>query len=385
MFASSMSASSSNPLFPVIGTERALRSSILRASFALLPILLLAGCGEAKSDATAAKTERPVFVTRVQYAPETQTRTFVAAIRPRIETDQGFRVAGKIARRLVEVGQRVIPGQVLATLDDTDLKLQLEQAQAEATAAGISLAQTMADEARGAALRRSGWTSQAAFDRQHAATEEARGRYRRAQRAVALAGNAVAYSALKADAAGVVTATFIEPGQVVAIGQPAIRVARLGEKEALIAAPESLLNLVRHGDASVTLWSAPGHAYHAHLRELAPAADPTTRTYAARFSIPDADDAVALGMSATLSLRDPKSAPLAKVPLSALFDQGNGPSLWVVENNGRLALKRIEIARYDSEAAYVMRGVAGGATIVTLGVQKLEPAEKVRIVSQLGS
>lgn len=366
---------------------KALRSrpnSVLRVAAAALPALLLAACGEAKSDVKPANAEPPVLVTRLHYAPESTTRSFTAAIRPRIETDQGFRVAGKVARRLVDVGARVKAGQVLATLDDTDLKLQLDQAQAEANAARISLEQTMADEARSAALLASGWTAQAAFDRQHASTEEARGRDRRAERAVELAENSLAYAALKSDSDGVVTATFIEPGQVVAVGQAAIRVARFGEKEALVAIPESQLDLARRGEARVTLWSAPGRSYAAHLRELAPAADPTTRTYAARFSIPAADDAVALGMSATLTLRDPGAKPVAKVPLSALFNQGDGPALWQVESDGRLALQHVAIARYDGDAAYVASGIPEGATIVTLGVQKLEPQEKVRAVRALG-
>jgi RND family efflux transporter MFP subunit len=375
-FAHRLSAASAFPTFP---------SSVLRLGMAVLPALLLAACGEAKSDATIAKVEPRVLVARVHYAPDTEARAFVATIRPRIETDQGFRVAGKVARRLVEVGERVAPDQVLATLDDTDLKLQLEQAQAEANAARISLEQTMADEARSAALHSSGWTSQAAYDRQHAATEEARGRDRRAQRAVELAANAVTYSALKADSAGVVTATFVEPGQVIAIGQAAIRLARLGEKEALIAVPESLLSQARQSEASLALWSVPGKPYLARLRELSPTTDPATRTYAARFSIPDADDAVALGMSATLTLSDQHSIAVAKVPLSALFNQGDGPALWCVEADGTLALQHVAVARYDGEAAYVTGGVPEGAAIVTLGVQKLEPHEKVRIVNALGS
>lgn len=370
---------------PAFSSELRLRpaprlGALARAGLVLLPTLALAACSDAKSDAPPPRAERPVYVAQIHYGPEAEARTFVAAIKPRIETDQGFRVAGKVARRLVDVGERVTAGQVLATLDDVDLKLQLEQAQAEENAARISLEQTMADEARGAALHKDGWTAQSAFDKLHSAAEEARGRARRAARAVQLAQNAVAYSELRADAAGVVTATFVEPGSVVSVGAPAIRVARLGEKEALIAAPESLLDLVRRGDARVTLWSAPGHVYHARLRELAPAADATTRTYAARFSLPDADEAVALGMSATLSLQDPKSPSVAKVPLAALFNQGDGPALWQIKADGTLALTHVRVARYDGETAYVTGGIAENATVVALGVQKLEAGEKVRIM-----
>jgi len=359
----------------------------MRLGAVVLPLFALAACSEAKSDAKGGETalekaSRPVMATKIHYAPETGARVFDAAIKPRIESDQGFRVAGKVMRRLVEVGERVHAGQVLGTLDDTDLKLQLEQARAEARAAKISLEQAASDEERGKQLRASGWTSQAAFDKLRSAAEEARGRDRRAAHAVELATNSVTYSTLTADADGVVTATFIEPGQVVAVGQAAIRVAKLGEKEAQIAAPEALLGLVRDGEATLTLWSRPDHPYHARLRELAPAADTATRTYAARFSLPDADEAVALGMSATLALRDTHSAPVAKVPLSALFNQGEGTALWTIGNDQSLTLKAVKVTRYDSDFAYVTSGIDEGTVIVTLGVQKLDAHDKVRVVSE---
>jgi len=361
----------------------------LRLGLLILPLFALAACSEAKSEAKSGSAEtvverpvRPVFVARIHYVPETAPRTFDAAIKPRIETDQGFRVAGKVVRRLVDVGDRVKAGQVLGLLDDTDLKLQLEQAKAEASAAKISLEQAGSDEERGKQLRASGWTSQAAFDKLRSAAEEARGRDRRAGHAVELATNSVAYSSLTADADGVVTATFIEPGQVVSVGQAAIRIAKRGEKEAVIAAPESLLGLARDGEATLTLWSRPDHPYRAKLRELAPAADAATRTYAARFSLPDADDAVALGMSATLTLRDTHSAPVAKVPLSALFNQGEGPALWTLGDDQSLHLKPVSVARYDSDFAYVMSGVDEGQFVVSLGVQKLDAHDKVRVVGE---
>ncbi|HMN70802.1 MAG TPA: efflux RND transporter periplasmic adaptor subunit [Rhodoblastus sp.] len=362
---------------------------------ALIVIGLLAGAGGAAAvvaqnrSVTAGHAEasaiagRPVMTALVHFAPEQPSRTFMATIKPRVEADQGFRVAGKVAARLVEAGRVVKAGEPLARLDDADLKLQKEQAEAELAASRVAMEQASADEARGAELLAKGWTARAVHDRQRAAAEEARGRNRRAQRAVELATNALAYATLRADADGVVTATLVEPGQVVAAGQPAIRVARNDEKEAAVALPEAFVSRAHDGVASVALWSDPTKTYRATLRELSPVADPATRTFAARFALPDADARVALGMSATLTIAAPAAGRVARVPSAALFDQGRGPALWVVGADSVTALKAVAVLRYEGAEALVLSGVSEGDRVVTLGVQKLSPGEKVRPISQL--
>ncbi|MFO7307397.1 MAG: efflux RND transporter periplasmic adaptor subunit [Pseudomonadota bacterium] len=343
----------------------------------------LAGCTDSAAEQEA-KPDRPVLVTKVHFEDIVPERTFVATIRPRVESDIGFRVGGKVARRLVQVGDKVTPGTPLAELDATDLRLQAEQAEAELHAARTALAQAEAEEKRSTELRRRGWASEAAFDRQKAAAAEARSRLARAERSVELTRNNLSYATLTADTDGVVTATLVEPGQVVAAGQTAIRVARLGEKEAIVAVPETLLGRVRQGEATVTLWSDPDRRYAARLRELSPAADPTTRTYLARFSMPDAGDEVAFGMSATLTVRGGTGEKAARLPLSALFNQGSGPALWVVDRQtGSVALKPVTVARYDAREVLVTGGVEEGDEVVALGVQKLDPAQKVRVVEAL--
>ena len=278
-----------------------------------------------------------------------QERSFVATVRPRIESDLGFRVAGKVARRLVEVGETVKAGQVLATLDEIDLRLQLDQAEAELRAAKGNQTQAQADLKRGEVLRKEGWSTDANLEKQRAATDEADGRVLRAERAVSLASNALAYASLRADADGVVTATAVEPGQVVAAGQTAIRVARLEEKEAVVAIPEALVGRLSKSEARVSLWSEPDRLYSARLRELSPGADAATRTYQARFTILEAGDDVRFGMTATVTVSDPAAGQIARVPLSALLDEGKGPALFVVDRaTGALQQKPIEVAGYEA-------------------------------------
>ena len=362
-------------------SHQAIFSRFIKAT-GVLGSLVLAACDPMTAQQSA--PVRPVLVTQVRYEPLISERSFVGTVRPRIESDLGFRVAGKVSKRLIEVGTRVEAGQPLATLDEVDLALQAEQAAAELRAATGVLAQASAAETRAKELRQKGWTTEAQLDQAKAAADEARARLNRAERSVELTKNSLSYATLVADTAGVVTATLIEPGQVVAAGQTAIRLARLAEKEVVIAIPETLLIRAKSGEAQVSIWSNPDKRYVAKLRELAPSADAATRTYLAKFSIPEADDEVQLGMTATLTLSDSESERVARLPLSALFNQGEGPSLYVADaKSGALTLKRVSVKSYERGDVLVRDGVEEGENVVALGVQKLDPAQKVKIVSSL--
>lgn len=357
-------------------------SKLIVLSGALGSILLLSGCNEKPAEQAAPK--RPVLVTAVHYELEQPAHSFVGTIRPRIEADMGFRVAGKVAKRLVEVGQAVEVGQPLALLDEVDLKLQAEQAEAEHRAATGVLAQASAAEGRAKDLRGRGWSTEAQMDQARAAADEARARVNRAERSVELTKNALSYATLVADSNGVVTATLIDAGQVVAAGQAAIRVARAGEKEAVVAIPETLVGRAKAGQASVSLWSEPGKQYVAKLREIAPAADAATRTYLAKFSLPGAGDGVQFGMTATLTLFGSSNDRVARLPLTALFSQGEGASLYVVnDKSGEIALKPVVVKAYEARDVVIASGVEDGEKVVVLGVQKLDPAQKVKVVSSL--
>ncbi|OIQ69939.1 macrolide export protein MacA [mine drainage metagenome] len=349
-------------------------------SLALIAIAL-AGCNDKVAEKPV--PSRPVLIAAVHYESESPERSFVGTIKPRIETDMGFRVPGKVARRLVEVGQTVDVGQPLATLDEVDLKLQAEQAEAEFRAATGVLAQAAAAETRARDLRAKGWATDAQLDQAKAAADEARARLNRAERSVELTNNSLSYATLVADSRGVVTATLIDPGQVVASGQTAIRVARFAEKEAVVAIPETLGGRAKDGVGTVTLWSEPNRKYAATLREVAPSADPATRTYLAKFSLPDAGDNVSLGMTATLTLADSQTERVARLPLSSLYSQGGDPSLYTVDDKGEVALKPVSVKSYESNCVVISGGVDEGAKIVVLGVPKLDPTQKVRFVSSL--
>ncbi|WP_051679041.1 efflux RND transporter periplasmic adaptor subunit [Xanthobacter sp. 91] len=350
--------------------------------------LLIAGCGQenpanageapASREATLA---RPVQVTTVSFRPRQTQKSFVGVVRARREIDLAFRVGGKVVQRLVEVGDRIEPGTVVARLDREDLKLELESAKAEMQAATANLAQTTTEDTRYRALTAKGAASNADLDRKSLAKDEAVGRLERAKRSLELAENRLSYADLVTDAAGVVVATSAEPGQVVASGQTIVRVARLDEKEALVSLPETALADARTADAVVSLWADPGRRIPARLRELSPQADATSRTYPARFTLDGADETVALGMTATVTLRPKDQQQVARLPLSALIDRGHGPQVFVVDGATHAIVARpVEIAAYTGDEVLLSGGVAPGDAVVILGVQTLLPGQKVRTV-----
>jgi RND family efflux transporter MFP subunit len=282
---------------------------------------------------------------------------------------------------LVDRGAVVKAGQALATLDETDWKLQLQQAEAALSSAQATRDQAVAERDRIAALRQRGWSTNSDIDKANAAADQAIGNRDQAAKAVTLAQNALSYATLVADAAGVVTSTPAEPGQVVSAGQAVIGLAHDDAREADVSVPETLIDEARQGTATVALWSRPDKVYQGRLRELTPSADTATRTYPARFSIENAGSEVALGMTATVTLSAPSPA-VARLPLGAILDQGHGPTVFVIDPATKEITSRpVTVASYEAEDAIVASGLTEGETVVALGVQKLHPGETVRLAS----
>ena len=355
-----------------------MRSAILVFSSALV----LAGCN-AQSEARREAPARPVFVAEIHYVPRSADRALPGVVKARTETDLGFRIAGKIARRFVDAGAIVKQGEPLAALDDSDLRLQVEQAEADLSAAKSSRNQQEAELTRVETLRRQGWSAAADFDKTKAAADQAQATLTRAERAETLARDALSYATLAADADGIVTAALAQTGQVLAAGAPVIRLAHSGEKEADVAIPEALVGRAKSAAARATFWALPGVSIAATLRELSPNADPMTRTYDARYSLPDAPADLSLGMSASVALGG-DGEKIAHAPLGAVFDEGDGPTLWVVDAaSGAISSAKVKVVGYDNDSALIAGGVPEGALVVALGAHKLDPSQKARIVRRI--
>ncbi len=333
----------------------------------------------AKAPAAADAQPRPARVQEVAFRSEVRRMTLAGIVAPRIETNLGFRVAGKIISREVDVGARVTAGQVLARLDPNDLKLARDNAAAAVIAAEAEEARARADLERYAGLRGSTAFVPQMYDQRLSTANAAKARLDQARAQLATAGNNLGYAVLVADASGVVTGLSMEVGQVVSAGQQVARLARTDELEILVNIPEQRLGFVAESrDVTFELWAQPGRTFKAGLRELSPAADPATRTYAARFGLVERPPVTALGMTATLILERPSSEKVAELPITAIFQQGSTPAVWVVDRtSGAVSLRPVTILRWRDDAAVISAGLSDGDLVVTAGVHKLDAGQRV--------
>lgn len=359
---------------------RAVLVVIGAAATAAAAFAALSWTANASRPATNEPVIRPARVLEITYQRRGRSVVLAGTVVPRVESNLGFRVAGKIVARGVDVGTVVKPGDLIAQLDPADYRLAVDNARAALASAEADHARAKADHERYLALRGTNvFTAQTMEQRQSlAATAQARVDQARSQ--LASAENNLAYTELRADTAGVVTAVQAEVGQVMAQGQGVVRVARTDELEILVGVPEHRLKTVREARAaSFELWSDPGRRHAARLRELSPSADPVTRTYPARFSVVDAPEFIGLGMTATLAFERPDAQAVAEVPLSAIFQRGTQPAVWVVDRDqGTVELRAVTIARWRDDSAAIASGVKDGELIATAGVHKLEPGQKVK-------
>ncbi len=339
---------------------------------------LLTACGreaEQKPDEV-----RPVRVLRIGAADAVRSFQSVGEVRARHETRLAFRVGGKMIERLVENGSVVRAGQPVARLDPADLALAEISARAQEASAEAERNLAEADLKRYRGLREKNFISQAEFERRASAlaTADARLEAVRAQRRQT--ANQAAYAVLAADTAGVIIAIEAEAGQVVAAGQTVARLARPGEKEIAFAVPEAEREFVERATAlTVTLNALPGKSWKARLRELAPAADPVTRTYAARASILEAGDDVELGMSARLSASAGGAARI-EVPVAALYSRGDKPQVLLVTPEGTVRPQAVKTAGIANERVAIESGLKAGDVVVAAGAQLLRPGQRVRVL-----
>lgn len=308
-------------------------------------------------------------------------RGFTGIVAARVQSNLGFRVAGKIVERLVNVGQAVKAGQPLMRIDETDLRLALTAKRNAVTAARASVVQLDADERRYADLVSKGWASRQRYEQAKAASDTAKAQLAAAEAEAEVTENEATYSVLVADADGTVVETLGEPGQVVAAGQTVVRLAQAGPREALIALPETIRPAIGSA-AEASVYGSNGRRYTAHLRQLSDSADTQTRTYEARYVL-DGDAAAApLGATVTIWLTSETSEPEVQVPLGAVLDDGGKTGVWVLNAaTSTVHFRPIKLVRMTSESA-VVSGLNSGDSIVSLGAQLLREGARVRAAAE---
>lgn len=344
-----------------------------------LLLLLLTACLPETETAAPPQAEapRPIQVAEIRHLPADAGPSFTGILRARREADVALRAGGRIAERLVDLGAEVTTGQLLFRLDPRDLELGLRAAEADVLSAEATAAQAVSDAARSRALVSAGHVA-AAFHEQREATARAATQRLAAARAQRdLARNRLDYAELRAPSPGRVTALLAEAGQVVAEGAPVLRLADPAEREVLVQLPENALGAAR---ATARFWARPDVTLPVQLREVAAQADPNMRTYAARFSLPNAPDWARLGMTATIHLGPEAAPPSARIPLSALHDRGQGPMVWRLAEEGRIAAAPVTVLGLSESMATIRAALPEGTRIVAMGAQLLDPDSRVRPV-----
>ncbi|UXC37376.1 efflux RND transporter periplasmic adaptor subunit [Cupriavidus gilardii] len=343
----------------------------------LLALLVLGGCSR---EPERAPDVRPVRLLQLQSATGQSAYEFSGDVRPRIESRLGFRVGGKIAARLVDVGATVRRGQPLARLDPTDLNLAEQGSRAQYEAARTDRDLAAADLKRYNDLFAKGFISAAEQNRRQASYEAAAARLRQAEAALREQSNQTGYTVLAADADGVVTAIDAEVGQVVSAGQSVVRVAQTAEKEVAIGLPEDQVDWLRDiRDVSVRTWAEPERRLPGRVREIAAAADPVTRTYAARVTVPNPPADLKFGMTAMVTFVRTGASPAVRVPLTALLQQQGSNQVWVYDSAaGTVQPVAVTLGQPIGNEVEVSSGLRPGQTIVTAGVHLLKPGQKVR-------
>jgi len=341
-------------------------------------VMAAAGCAKQEPQTDAA---RPVMLAQVVPGSGAETAVFAGEVKPRYESDLAFRIPGKIVVRAVDAGARVTKGQVLARLDPADVGLQAEAARAQVAAAQNEFEFARAEYQRYQTLLEQKFISASALDAKRNTMNTNRAKFEQAKANLAVTQNQAAYATLVAPEDGVITSVTAEAGQVVAAGQAVMRHARETEREVAIAVPEARLpELSRAEQIVVVLVAEPQKPYRAKVREIAPAVDPMTRTFAVRVSVADPAPALQWGMTANVVLAARGAQSTSLLPSTSVHQTSDGrPAVWVFDPGaGKVALRPVTIAQYREDGVVIASGLAAGEWVVATGANKLYEGQRVR-------
>jgi RND family efflux transporter MFP subunit len=364
-----------------------LSSSILRklpaAGFPVVGIVVaalgLAGCSQEKAEVVQ-EVVRPVKVVEIGEAQTTRQLDYSGSVRARTEMNLGFRIAGKVTERLVDIGQHVNAGDVLARVDSSDYELSVKSAQASLDAAERQVETVDLAKNRAEQLYAKNFAPKSQLDQATLTYDQAVATRDAARSTLAQAQNQVHYTDLKASQAGIVTAVSADVGQVVGAGTPVMTVAVDGEKEVSIAVPEMDIAGFRPGkEVKASFWSDEGLTLDGKVREVAGSADPQSRTFAVRVSLPN-DPRVLLGMTANVEATVGSKAQLVSIPLTAMAEKDGKQIVWTVDRASDTVHPRpIKVANFTADGVSVADGLKQGDVVVAAGTQFMTENLKVKL------
>jgi len=351
-----------------------------RVAVIVLMVASLAGCGDPEPPAPQVRPVRAVTVAR---RAEGESVSLTGQIQAQNQASLAFRLDGRLIERRVNVGDVVKPGQVIGRLDPQIPQNNLRQAQANLSAAQGQLLQARNSFERQQNLLKDGFTPRSQFDQAQQALQTAVAQVNSAQAQLHTAQEQLGYTELLADSAGAVTAVGAESGEVVSAGRMIVKVARQGGRDAVFDVPAQAFRMVSPDVVvDIAMTDDPKIKTTGHVREIAPQADPTTRTFQVKVGLIDPPDTMRLG--ATVSGRVTLTVPAGMaLPASALTEANGHPAMWVVNPQTQtVSLRNVDVLRYDPASVVVSQGLETGETVVTAGVQMLRPGQKVRLLGE---
>lgn len=340
---------------------------------------LLAACGQ--KDEARAPEPRPVRTVTVAKGEGGPSTTLTGRIEAQDEASLGFRIAGRVKQRAVNIGDQVRPGQLIARLEPQNEENALRSAQANLAAALAQLTQARNHFERTETLLAQGWTTRALFDQAKKARDTAQAQVDAAEAQLRSAHDLVSFTELQADAPGVVTAVGAEAGEVVQAGQMIVKLARQGGRDAVFDVPAQLLRSASSDPViDINLTDDTAIKTTGRVREVAPQADPVTRTFAVRVGLTDPPDAMRLGATVTGHLHL-ESTPAIEIPATALTRSERQPAVWVVDPvNKTVSLRNVDVLSFNPATVAISQGLDTGEIVVTAGVQALHPGQTVRLL-----
>ena len=354
--------------------------SRLRALIAPLAVAALLAACQREVDKPAPEI-RPVRTVTIEKRAAGSTVAITGNVQAQNEVNEAFRIDGRLIERLVDVGDSVKRGQLIARLDPQNEESGVQAARAQLSAAQARLVEARANFERMRDLVAEDAVSRAQFDQAEALRKTAESQVEAAQSQLTLARNRLGYTQLFASVAGVVTARGPEPGEVVMPGRMVVQVAREGARDAVFDVPVQVKNSApKHPDISVVLASDPAVAARGKVREIAPRADPVTGTFQIRVRLIDPPAAMRLGTTVTGRMTL-DAAPAIEIPTSALVRTGGKTAVWVVDPATQVVAQReISVGAAGDASVQVASGLADGDIVVTAGVQALRPGQKVSLL-----
>lgn len=337
----------------------------------------LAGCGKPPEPPPLV---RPVL--SIVVAPQARGATeFAGTVEPRYRSSLGFRVLGRMTARDVNVADTVRKGARLAALDPLAFELAVRSARAEVSNAAAQLENATGAETRQRTLLQQNAIPQAQFETAQRAREAAAAALARARANLAKAEEQLDYTQLRAEFDGVVTAVEAEVGQVVQPGQTVVTLARPDVREAVVDLPADINGALQPGARfEVALQLDPSVKTAGAVREIAPQADPATRSRRVRITLDNPPASFRLGTTVNAVMAAPGGPAMIELPTSSIFERNGKTLVWVVDEAARTVSSReIKLAGRNEDSARVAEGLSPGTRVVTAGVNSLTEGQKVRI------